>query len=336
LSENGTLWASNGYNLFFSTDYGYHFQHFSAYAPVFWEKVFSRSRMLSRLLRSGFYAFSPFKDGSSLAVVKGRLLKMKSAGMDFRPTFILTRGTRPLNICVDPGERVFWGEYFNNPDRDKVNIYYSEDKGDHWEIIYSFPKGSIRHIHGIFHDSFRGGFWILTGDEGAECKICYTLDFKSIEVVAQGTQNCRAVSVIPYADGLVVPTDTPYESNFIQWFDIKSCKFYQLHPLPNSAFFSMKTADLCIISTAVEYSKTNLSPHSYLMASTDGKVWKELYKQRKDIWHLKYFQFGVFNLPVVCSNAKYIFAGGQALAGEDNFLLRWSVKDVLDDLSRSR
>lgn len=328
VGDKGNIWASKGYDLYFSENGGNSFTKLASYLPPLTDYLSAKFRLTTRLLRSGFHNLIPFSDGTVLVVVRGQMLKLIDGNV-FRSTFNFNRGSRPLNICQGPEERIVWGEYFDNPNREEVHVFSSEDKGENWEAIYTFPKDSIRHVHGVFYDHYRNGYWLLTGDDEKECRICFSTDFKSVEIVISGAQNCRAVSIIPFPDGIVVPMDSPFEKNFIQWLDTNNRRLTKLCPLPNSAFFTSKAAGVHVISTAVEKSAVNADRHSYLVCSNDGQDWKEFYRQEKDGWCMKYFQYGVFNLPQGDGGGDYLYAEGQALKFDDGVLLRWPVSEVM-------
>ena len=101
----------------------------------------------------------------------GAIVTLATGRDEFRVTHRILRGTRPLHIAVTPEDRLYWGEYFDNPDRDEVHVYASADQGATWDVAYTFAKGEIRHIHNIVSDAWENCLWMLTGDNGEECRI---------------------------------------------------------------------------------------------------------------------------------------------------------------------
>ena len=82
-----------------------------------------------------------------------------------------SRHTASSRGLYTPDGYVYWGEYFDNPHRDEVHIYASTDHGLTWNVAYTFPQGAIRHVHNIVYDKWEDCLWVLTGDNGPECRI---------------------------------------------------------------------------------------------------------------------------------------------------------------------
>ena len=101
-------------------------------------------------------------------------------------------------------------------------------------MLWEFLPKQIRHIHGCYYDSYRKGVWVLTGDSDKESGLWFTDDFfETLKCIKGNTQNARAVSIIPMRDGLIVPTDSPRQQNYIQFLDFKTnCfSFYSVKKL---------------------------------------------------------------------------------------------------------
>ena len=146
------------------------------FRPAWWRNLTSRIALSYRLVRDGFHALAIFggqwpNDRTMIAAVPGALVTRTPGSDEFSVTHQIHRGTRPLHVTAVPSGRIYWGEYFDNRERAEVHIYVSTDRGSTWQIAYTFPAGSIRHIHNIVYDRWGDCLWILTGDEGAECKV---------------------------------------------------------------------------------------------------------------------------------------------------------------------
>ncbi len=113
--------------------------------------LLSRFRILSRLFRADVHFYTTLQIGMPVCIAKKGVFIYNEKSRNFEKSFHVTRGTRPLNICEDADGNIYFGEYFHNPDRDSVNIYKSSDYGRRWEIVYTFPAHSIRHIHGLHY-----------------------------------------------------------------------------------------------------------------------------------------------------------------------------------------
>jgi hypothetical protein len=206
--------------------------------------------------------------------------------------------------------------------------------GRTWGIQYSFQKGQIRHVHGLFHDPYRDGCWVLTGDTDEECKILFSPDrFHTLEVVTQGSQRVRAATMIPLEEGIILPMDSPLEDNYIQHFVPETGKIDKIRPIPGSCFCSTRAGEYYLISTAVEPRKKNKQRVASIWFSKNGFDWKELYSQEKDIWP-KYFQHGILWLTTGLNGRPTAFAYGQAVKKDDGYLLKWNLDQCWKESSK--
>ncbi len=131
----------------------------------------SDARWLSRAGHSRWPARRADNDQTMVGAVPGALVTRTPGSDEFHVTHQVQRGTRPLHVTAVPSGTIYWGEYFDNRERAEVHIYVSTDRGRTWQIAYTFPAGSIRHVHNIVYDRWGDCLWILTGDNGAECKV---------------------------------------------------------------------------------------------------------------------------------------------------------------------
>ncbi len=160
------------------------------FRPVWWRNLTSRSALslsldARRLSRAGHSRRSN-KQPDDGGRGSGRARNPDSGSEEFHVTHQVQRGTRPLHVTAVPSGRIYWGEYFDNRERAEVHIYVSTDRGRSWQVAYTFPAGSIRHVHNIVYDRWGDCLWILTGDEGAECKVLRaSCDLGSVEVGAR-------------------------------------------------------------------------------------------------------------------------------------------------------
>ena len=150
-----TVYASKGPDIFVSRDEGRHFKYHSTCPIPWYERELSRSRWACRIGRLGVHALRPGSDGAMTAILRGRILHRTSGGR-WSVAFRFDRGSRPLSLAQTDDGSLFFGEYFDNPDRKAVCVYGS-DSGEKWEPIYTFPEGTIRHVHAVVHDPYRDG-----------------------------------------------------------------------------------------------------------------------------------------------------------------------------------
>ncbi len=268
------------------------------------------SRLSARLFRDGFHALAILRSGALVAAVPGAIVTLRPGEKEFRVTHRVTRGTRPLHVAAVPGGGIYWGEYFDNADRDEVHVYASSDEGATWPVAYTFPKRAIRHVHNIVHDPWANCLWISTGDYGAECRILRaSCDFTQVEAVLQGNQQARAVALVPAPDGLYFSSDTPLEANFIYRLD-RSGTLARLAPISSSSIYGCRVGGRIFFSTMVEPSPVNQDQNVRIYgargdeaAGRDGprdgpkEDWRPLLAWEKDRWPMRFFQYGNAFLP---------------------------------------
>ena len=117
-------------------------QPVATFRPTWRRRLSVMNALTARLFRDGFHALAVLPSGGLVAAVPGAIVTLRPGETEFRPTHVITRGTRPLHITAVPGGAVYWGEYFDNPSRDEVHIYASTDAGATWTVAYTFPKGA--------------------------------------------------------------------------------------------------------------------------------------------------------------------------------------------------
>lgn len=278
--------------------------------------LFFITRRFFRAEITGLYQIS---NGDRIAVAKKGLFLQKSGMGVFIKCFDMPRGSKPLNLCFAPSGNIYFGEYFQNMGKHAVNIYKSVDNGQTWNIVYTFAKGNINHIHGLFFDKYTNRIWVVTGDREKECIIGYTEDeFKSFVEVFRGGQEYRTCQLFFYEDFVVFGTDTQYEQNVLKKFDRKTLEITEIQQVQGSVIKGGQVGDVAFISTTVEPSDVNKDKYAHLWVTKDGLNWEERYKAKKD-WLPFIFQFGTFEFPQYYGIEKLerLFFSGRALKGLD-------------------
>jgi hypothetical protein len=281
----------------------------AAFRPAPRRRLSVMHALTARLFRDGFHALAILPtsgpaNAGLVAAVPGAIVTLRPGESEFRQTHAIARGTRPLHLTsvstAEKSSAIYWGEYFDNRERDEVHIYASTDSGATWSVAYTFPKGAIRHVHNIVHDPWDSCLWILTGDYGDECRILRaSLDFSRVEAVLQGQQQTRAVAAIPTEDGLYFSSDTPLEPNYIYRLDRKET-LLQVIPISSSSIYGCRVGNRVFFSTMVEPSEVNRDHHVRLYGgciSTDPPVWHLLQAWQKDRWPMGLFQYGNALMP---------------------------------------
>ena len=297
--DGDVLYASRGYELFRTKieSRSVTWQSVGHYHPEWWRKASSTSKLGCRLFRDGFHALTKLPTNHVIAAVPKAIVTLKPGENEFRSSHKILRGTRPLHIVSTPDGCVYWGEYFDNPQREEVHIYASTDHGQTWNVAYTFPKGAIRHVHNIVYDEWENCLWVLTGDNGTECRILKaSCDFRSVEEIISGNQQARAVAFVPTRDALFFSSDTPFEANYIYRLD-RQGDLQKLNGISSSSIYGCQVGNAIFFSTMIEPTEVNDDQHARLYGSADGQDWQSPLSWRKDIWSKGLFQFGNILLP---------------------------------------
>lgn len=322
------LYASRGYTLLranVSDPAPVQWTPVAHYLPTWWRGLSSSARLASRLFRDGFHALAVLSSGDLVAAVPGAIIRHVPGSGEFQTTHRVLRGTRPLHIAATSDGRLYWGEYFDNPDREEVHIYGSVDRGATWYVAFTFPNGSIRHVHNIIFDQWQQCLWLLTGDDGAESRILRaSLDFKTLDVVLSGSQQTRAVAAIPTTDGLYFSTDTPSEQNYVYRLD-REGNLTKITSLSSSSIYGCRVGDAIFFSTMVEPSTVNLDRHVRLYGVSKEASWQSLLEWKKDLWPKGLFQYGNVFLPDGENGSGCLALTAIAVQGADMGTTLWRV-----------
>jgi hypothetical protein len=300
-------------------------QPVASFRPARWRHASAAIRLSSRLFRDGFHALAILPSGGIVAAVPGAIVTLRPGESEFRTTHAITRGTRPLHIASVPSGTVYWGEYFDNAERDEVHIYASIDSGVTWNVAFTFPMGAIRHVHNIVYDARENCLWILTGDYGGECRILRaSCDFNHVDVVLQGNQQARAVALVPAEDGLFFASDTPLEANFIYHMN-RQGGLRKLAGVTSSSIYGCRVRDSIFFSTMVEPSDVNSDDHVRIYGSRDGENWRALLAWRKDHWPMSFFQYGNAFFPDGENKTDYLALTTMAVEADDQSTLLYAI-----------
>jgi hypothetical protein len=326
------LYASRGYSVLRArmrpTSDPIEWQLVARYVPAWWRNLSASSRLTFRLFRDGFHALATLASAYIVAAVPGAILTLAPGGNEFRVSHRVLRGTRPLHFAVTPDDHAFWGEYFDNPARDEVHVYASTDRGATWDVAYTFPRGAVRHIHNIVYDEWANCLWVLTGDNGSECRILrVSCDFKSVDVVLSGQQQARAVALLPTPDGLYFSSDTPLESNHVYRLD-RGGTLSEVTSLSSSSIYGCRAGGGIFFSTMVEPSPANPDSSIRLYGSLEGSHWYDLMQWKKDVWPMSLFQYGNAVLPDGRNATEFLAVTTVAVDRDDLKTSMWRVVPV--------
>jgi hypothetical protein len=323
-----TLYASRGYELRSAEiiDERIVWRYVASYRPAWWRHLTSRNRLTFRLVRDGFHALAILPGGTLVGALPGAIAILPRGETEFVTTHRMKRGTRPLHLTAVPDGHVYWGEYFDNSKRDEVYIYGSIDHGAKWEVAYTFPSRSIRHVHNIVYDKWSDCLWIFTGDYGQECRILRaSVDFRIVDEVGAGNQQTRAVAALATEEGLYFASDTPLEQNHIYRLDRRGI-IRRLSALPSSSIYAGRNRNGMFFSTMIEPSAVNSTQNVTIYGSSDGDTWDPLGQWVKDRWPMSFFQYGNAFLPDGENTSEFLAATTIAVQNEDIQLAIWWTK----------
>lgn len=276
--------------------------------PVtFSEKCLGLFRITRRLLRL---------DMCNVFLSKGNMIIIRN-GIVYHYDIEKKRLTRTIELkqcrnilhqsmCETNEGYLYFGEYGRNPNRKPVNIYKSQDNGKSWDIVYTFPKGKIRHVHGCYYDKYSNKIWTLTGDFKGENVIqCSDLDFNNIETYGDGSQSYRAVSLFFTKKDVHWIMDSPYEKNYQFCFNRETKEVNKLDYFNGPVWYLKELDDgYYLAGSSVEIGDGVLSDKACLYLSKDLKKWEVIREFPKDKWPMPYFKWGVLAFSNGCQTSK--------------------------------
>ncbi|HLP15687.1 MAG TPA: hypothetical protein VK470_05480 [Bacteroidota bacterium] len=332
VDATGRLWVTRGYDVFYSDDLGETFTFRTTIETRWLKKQSSKWDITTRLLRRGFLQLQPSEDGSLLGVVYGAVVRCEPG--DDRFTQVFERPGRTMKLETLPGGEIFAGEYYFNRKRDEVLVFRSGDGGRTWSEVYRFKAGAIRHIHALVYDKRCDRLIVLTGDTDPESKVLFTTDgFKSVTVLSEGSQRSRAMTIQPTEGGYFLPTDTPFEQNYIQYLKFDG-KLSIRCPIVGSCLGGSQVSGWSLFATATEPSLVNFNPSVILYGTADGIEWHVIHTWRVDRWswpttlQAAAFQFGRLIMASGDNRTGYLFGTPVAIRKTDGQLHRWKLNGV--------
>lgn len=313
------------------------------------EKLFCKFNLLSRLFRIGIRTAIALDNEHVLLSNSNVIHELNFISGEISKGWIVGDGIRPLIFSdvknIDGfSDGVYFGGYLGNNDKKPVNIYHRTGV-DTWEIVYTFPQGTINHVHNVVADPYRQCLWILTGDfENAAAIWKITDGFKKVEKVVSGDQKWRGCVAFPIQEGLLYATDTPFSENHI--FLLKRDGYVEtLADICGSCIYGCQWKDKFVFSTTVEADGRDESLKKLLFSKKRGcgikdnyvrlyigdyaNGFKEIYKEEKD-WLPFIFQFGAFKFPTGVNNADTLYFQSVATKRNDMRLLSIKIGELHD------
>lgn len=337
---NETLWASRGYDILVSPDSGQTYTRIAT-IPVRMDRQFlARFGPFRRLLRLGIRSYLQLSDRELIVFCHGNIFLWRQG--DIHPSRIgsVRQGSGPLlqGCCSDNEGNCYYGEYWRNPERGEVNIYTCKRGSTDWSLFYSFPQGTIRHIHAVQFDPFSKNIWIATGDRDSECKIGY-FETSSVPlqpvIIASGKQMARAVSLLFTRDYVYWGSDggrgTDVTANYIYRWSRLNKKNEQIAKLGGPIYYStVDQEERLFVSTTVEGAVSEGDRYARVWISLGGLSWNEIGRWKKDRYP---FIFGYAVLSFsrgLTSGARMYVAGSGVQGGSGTWIL-----EVADNIRKT-
>ncbi|GAB3902932.1 hypothetical protein [Mucilaginibacter boryungensis] len=300
----------------------------------------TRFRILARIFRLGVRYAIPIGDDKVLIVFNKKIYELNIIDGSFFETLDIKRGNRPLNIANIKDIKGFtnatcFGEYFFNPNKSPVHIY-SRSSQSNWNIVYTFPKETVDHVHAIIPDNYTNCVWILTGDFENGAGIWMAQDnFKVVKPILVGKQIYRACVAYPQKEGLIYATDSQFETNSIRllkntdkgWVSELICE------INGPAIYGCRVKDDIFISTSVEGNSLSKGRLKMFLDREPGpgvkdnkvhivggnilKGFKTLKTNEKDFFPFLIFQFGVIAFPTGDNNSSSLISFNIGLKNND-------------------
>lgn len=290
------------------------------------ERLLGRSRLASRLFRFGVRTSVCLDKRHVILNIGSRLQELDLDTCKLTEGWCCGEGIRPLVMTSVKdikgfADGVYFGGYLHNPNKNPVSIYHRTGV-DRWEVIYTFPQGTINHVHNIVADPYRQCLWVYTGDFDDAAAIWRVSDgFKKVERIVCGDQKWRGCVVFVLPEGLLYATDTPFSKNHIYLFQDNG-SVEMVGDISGSCIYGCQWKDKFVFSSTVEPDGRDESILKLIFSKKRGagieddyvrmyignlnEGFKEVYKERKD-WLPFLFQFGVFKFPTGMNNTDTLY-----------------------------
>ena len=318
----GSLVASCGYKIYRSEDNGKSWSFCNRLPVQYHKQLLSGNRLISRLLRIGISQIKQiFKDKLLICCHEGIFLSDPFFSY-FERVNLPCRFFQLMDnsICATP-EYIYYGEYLYNPKRrEAVNIFRSED-GLKWDIVYSFPEKSIKHVHVLQYDTFSNKIWFSTGDRDAECILGFTdLDFSNLTIIGKNSQKWRSLEFVFSEDRVFWGMDTPLVQSKLLSYNRRSERVETIADF-DGPIYNIKKLNKdkgFVLATATEGGKGEWDNKAHVWYSSNLYDWKDCISYEKDALPMK---FGYGRLLLANNISNQIIFSGLGLKEIDNKLL---------------
>jgi hypothetical protein len=178
-------------------------------------------------------------------------------------------------------------------DRLPVQVYRYTPGSRHVDVVYTFPAGSIRHVHGVYHDPYTDALWCVTGDKDSECPILHADDgFRTLEVIGKGDETWRCVSLLFTEDAVYYSMDAEFVRNWIYRIDQKSGRRDALGSVDGPVYYSYAFGKDLFFAVTAELCPSQQGKSASLWHVSEVGDLKQIFSVEKDRLPVKYFMPG--------------------------------------------
>jgi hypothetical protein len=285
-----------------------------------WKSLFGLTRLTRRALRLDKCNVVPV-EGGYVCIRQGRVYRYDETSGQLNESLRLKncRNVLHQSIAVIAGKELFFGEYGNNGERAEVPVYRSRDGGRSWQVVYLFPAGSIKHVHGCYYDDVEKKVWVLTGDFKDECRIlCADRDFKNIEWIGDGQQTFRTCNVFFERDSVHWIMDSQLQDSYHIRLDRKTRKVERKGLFPGPVWYIKYLEDgFYLAATAQEIGPGVKDGFTHLMVSRDLETWQDVHRFSHDGLPKRWFKFGVIGFADGVQSSDNFYLFGEAIRSLD-------------------
>lgn len=246
------------------------------------ERILGQCRYLFRLLRMGVRAAWALDENNVLLSVGNFIYEFNLNYGVLSDGYFCGEGIRPLIFTqiegissVDSG--LYFGGYLGNKDKKPVSIYKRVGQ-DKWDVVYTFPQGTINHVHAIVNDTYRDCLWIFTGDFDEASAIWRVTDnFNKVERVCCNNQKYRGCVAFALPNGLLYATDAPFADDYIYMMNPVDYCVKIIAPINGSCIYGCQWNDKYVFSSTVEGDGRNTPRMEFYFGRKRGAGIKDEY-----------------------------------------------------------
>lgn len=288
------------------------------------QRAVSHVRLGQRLLRAMVYNVLPLGEGQWFVTYGRRMGVLSRDG--FRE-IVLPRPARVLRggVAASPDGSLWFGEYFDNADRGEMHIFRWGLGDTDPSVAHTFARGEIYHVHSLTWDPYRSALICCTGDRGSECRILMSDDgFRTVEVIGAGTEDWRAVSVVPQEDGWLLGTDAEFRQNVVAHVAARDGTRTRVTDVGGPVYYSKQSGAGALFAVTAERCHIMPDPIAELWFISHGQA-KCLGAFPKDLstsrWAWRLFLPGTLHFASGPGSPSHTFISGVALSGLDGKVL---------------